>query len=73
MTLPDPALLFDSLDCNQPGTSSRKNELLHVSEILTESGIPVADSLKERMLEELAALIEDEGSSEHECLPRRSA
>lgn len=78
MTLSDPTLLFELLGSHPPAErlcapSSRKNELTHVSEILALSGIPVAESLKKRMLDEMAALIEGEYRSEHECVPRRSA
>lgn len=73
MTLPDPALLFGSLDTDMLEVSSRRNELTHVSEVLAESGIPVADSLKERMSEELVLLIEEEGIRNPESERRCSA
>lgn len=50
----------------------RWGDLTHVSEVLAECEIPVANSLKERMLDELAALIEDKNISEHEREPRCS-
>lgn len=73
MTLPRPEPLFDTLQSQSIYSSPRKNELTHVSEVLAESGIPVSDSLQERMFEELAVLIEDEYRSEHEREPRCSA
>lgn len=73
MTLSRPEPLFHSLQPRTVTTSSRKDELTHVSEILAYGGIPVADSLKERMLEELAALIEDDGVQDREDEPQRSA
>lgn len=54
-----------------PGESP--NELTHVSEVLKESGIPVAEALKDRMMSELLRLIEGDANIGFEKGRRRSA
>lgn len=54
-----------------PGESP--NELTHVSEVLKESGIPVAEDLKDRMMRELLRLTEEDARPGYEADRRRSA
>lgn len=72
MTLPDPASLLEDSGEDPHDSPTASGDLTHVSGLLAESGIPVADSLKARMLEELVRIIEEEEPPDRECSARRS-
>lgn len=73
MALYDSSLPFEPESSGESArhSSGREDDLTHVGEILTESGLPVADTLKDEMFAELMRLTKRKQSAYEDR--RRSA